>query len=77
MIANILTDFPVPCGKTTVPLICWLACLGSTPSLNATSTVSLNLAVFVFKTNFRLLQSVLYQFNYCLTINLEFLVQKG
>ena len=51
VIANTFTVLPVPCGRTTVPLTCWSACLGSTPSLNATSTVSLNLAVLVFKTN--------------------------
>lgn len=51
VIAKTFIVFPVPWGNTTVPLTCWSACLGSTPSLNATSTVSVNLAVLVFNTS--------------------------
>ena len=35
---------PSPCGSTTVPRTIWSACLGSTPSRTATSTVSSNFA---------------------------------
>lgn len=46
-----LTVLPVPWGSTTAPLTCWSACLGSTPSLTANSTVSSNLAFDVFVTS--------------------------
>ncbi len=39
------TSLPVPFGSDTVPRIIWSALRGSTPSLNAASTVSSNLRV--------------------------------
>ena len=41
---------PSPCGRITVPRTIWSACLGSTPSRSATSTVSSNLAKACFAT---------------------------
>src|SRR5262245_34796170 len=41
---------PSPCGSMTVPRTIWSACLGSTPSRIATSTVSSNLANAAFVT---------------------------
>ena len=41
---------PSPWGRTTVPRTIWSACLGSTPSRIATSTVSSNLANAFFAT---------------------------
>src|SRR5579859_1377416 len=42
------TDLPRPCGRTTVPRTTWSECLGSTPRLMASSTVSLNFVWCVF-----------------------------
>src|ERR1700676_659065 len=42
------TALPSPCGRTTVPRTTWSECLGSTPRLMASSTVSLNLVWWVF-----------------------------
>src|SRR5216684_8029761 len=42
---------PRPCGRTTVPRTIWSACLGSTPSLRVSSTVSSNLAYLTFCTS--------------------------
>src|SRR6266404_5549506 len=42
------TALPSPCGRTTVPRTTWSECLGSTPRLMASSTVSLNLVWCVF-----------------------------
>src|SRR5580704_710871 len=42
------TDLPRPCGRTTVPRTTWSECLGSTPKLIASSTVSLNFVWCVF-----------------------------
>lgn len=39
-----LVVLPVPWGRTTEPRTIWSACLGSTPSRRATSTLSSNLA---------------------------------
>ena len=50
VITTILVTLPVPCGSTTAPLTCWSACLGSTPSLTANSTVSSKFAFEVFST---------------------------
>src|SRR5260370_921344 len=41
-------DLPRPLGITTVPRTIWSACLGSTPRLMWTSTVSSNLAYLYF-----------------------------
>src|SRR5579859_821929 len=42
------TALPKPCGNTTVPRTTWSECLGSTPKLMASSTVSLNFVWCVF-----------------------------
>src|SRR6202047_3238640 len=47
-ISRTRTALPNPCGRTTVPRTTWSECLGSTPRLMASSTVSLNLVWCVF-----------------------------
>src|SRR5688500_4176714 len=47
-IASTRLLLPSPWGRTTVPRTIWSACLGSTPSRIASSTVSSNFANFTF-----------------------------
>src|SRR6266850_6284488 len=47
-ITSTRTDLPSPFGNPTVPRTTWSECLGSTPRLMASSTVSLNFVWCVF-----------------------------